>query len=123
MVSSAGIGARVQGMRRYYALLLAEGGKVRLVKVLDGETVLAEADFAWQFDVTYELELEVSGNRLSASIDGERLFGIEDDDQTLTSGAVAFVCQEGRMESDVLRVRPVDHKERSDPSGMVRGRE
>ncbi len=122
MVSSAGIGARVQGMRRYYALLLAEGGKVRLVKVLDGETVLAEADFSWQFDVTYELELEVSGNRLSASIDGERLFGIEDDDQTLTSGAVAFVCQEGRMESDVLRVRPVDHIE-SDPNGMVRGRE
>ena len=37
LVASAGIGARVQGMRRYYALLLAEGGTVRLVKALDGE--------------------------------------------------------------------------------------
>ena len=41
--ASAGIGARVQGMRRYYGLLLRPGGKVCLVKALDGEKMLAEA--------------------------------------------------------------------------------
>jgi hypothetical protein len=108
MVLSAGIGARVQGMRRYYALLLGDGGKVRLIKALDGDAVLAETDFSWQFDVTYELSLEVKGNRLRASIDGKDLFEVEDGNRPLVGGAVAFVCEEGRMESDVIRVQPVD---------------
>jgi hypothetical protein len=108
MVVSAGIGARVQGMRRYYALLLAGGGKAQLIKALDGDTVLAETDFPWQFDVTYDLALEVRDNRLRASIDGKELFEVADNDRTLASGAVAFVCEEGRMESDVIRVQPVE---------------
>jgi ADP-ribosylglycohydrolase len=108
MAISAGIGARVQGMRRYYALLLTEDDKVRLVKALDGEAVLAERSFPWQFDVTYELSLRVEGDRLLASIEGEELFDIEDDDRPLTGGAVALVCEEGRMESEVVRVRPLE---------------
>jgi hypothetical protein len=108
MVVSAGIGARVQGMRRYYALLLARGGKAQLIRALDGDTVLAETDFPWQFDVTYDLTLQVRDNRLRASIDGKHLFEFADNDRTLASGAVAFVCEEGRMESDVIRVRPVE---------------
>jgi ADP-ribosylglycohydrolase len=108
MVVSAGIGARVQGMRRYYALLLGDGGKARLIKALDGDAVLAETDFPWQFGMTYELSLEVRGIRLRASIDGKDLFEVEDNDRPLAGGAVAFVCEEGRMESDLVRVRPVD---------------
>jgi ADP-ribosylglycohydrolase len=108
MVVSAGIGARVQGMGRYYALLLAGEGKARLLKALDGDTVLAETDFPWQFDVTYELALEVRDNRLRASIDGKGLFEVADNDRVLAGGAVAFVCEEGRMESDVVRVQPIE---------------
>ncbi len=107
MVASAGIGARVQGMRRYYALLLIKGGKARLVKALDGEVALAETGFPWHFDVTYELRLKVQGNRLRASLDGEEIFDVEDHDRPLTSGAVALVCEEGRTESEVVRVRPL----------------
>jgi ADP-ribosylglycohydrolase len=107
MVVSAGIGVRVQGMRRYYALLLASGGKAQLIKALDGDTVLAETDFPWQFDVTYELALEVRDNRLRASIDGKDLFDVGNNNRALASGAVAFVCEEGRMESEVIRVQPV----------------
>jgi ADP-ribosylglycohydrolase len=108
MVVSAGIGARVQGMGRYYALLLADGSKARLIKALDGDTVLAETDFPWQFDVTYELALEVRDNRVRASIDGKGLFEVADNERALASGAVAFVCEEGRMESDVIRVQSVE---------------
>jgi hypothetical protein len=107
MAESAGIGARVQGMRRYYALLLCRGGKARLVKALDGDAVLAEADFSWQFDLTYDLRLRVRGNRLRASIDGEGVFDVEDKDRPLTGGAVALVCEEGRAESELVRVRPL----------------
>ena len=107
MAESAGIGARVQGMRRYYALLLCRGGKARLVKALDGDAVLAEADFSWQFDLAYDLRLRVRGNRLRASIDGEGVFDVEDKDRPLTGGAVALVCEEGRAESELVRVRPL----------------
>ena len=44
MVKSCGIGARVQGMRRYYGLMLGPNGRAQLVKALDGLTVLAEKD-------------------------------------------------------------------------------
>ena len=75
MATSAGIAARVQGMRRYYALLLcrdaASGSTtLRLVKVLDGTTVLAETDFAWTFGETYDLALEVVGATIRAYVDG-----------------------------------------------------
>jgi hypothetical protein len=118
MVASAGIGARVQGMRRYYALLLAGVGKVRLVKALDGDAVLAETDFPWRFDVTYDLRLEVQGSRLRASIDGEEVFDVQDTDRPLTDGAVALVCEEGRAESEFVRVRPL----RGDVDQKVAGR-
>jgi ADP-ribosylglycohydrolase len=118
MVASAGIGARVQGMRRYYALLLAGVGKVRLVKALDGDAVLAETDFPWRFDVTYDLRLEVRGSRLRASIDGEEVFDVQDTDRPLTDGAVALVCEEGRAESEFVRVRPL----RGDLDQKVAGR-
>ena len=107
MVTSAGIAARVQGMRRYYALLLVRGGGARLVKALDGEAVLAEADFPWDFGLTYDLSLEVRGGRLRAGIDGEEIFDVEDGDRPLTGGAVALLCEEGRAESEVVRVRPL----------------
>ncbi|HKO25408.1 MAG TPA: ADP-ribosylglycohydrolase family protein, partial [Chloroflexota bacterium] len=58
MVKAAGLGARVQGMRRYYALLLCNDGTARLVKALDGETVLAETSFSWTLGGTYELSVQ-----------------------------------------------------------------
>ena len=106
MVSSAGIAARVQGMRRYYGLLLCSGGRVRLVKALDGNTVLAEADFDWEFGETHELCLEVVGTHLQAWIDDQQIFEIDDTDRPLTGGAVALVCEQGRTATRTVRVQP-----------------
>jgi hypothetical protein len=105
MVAQAGLAARVQGMRRYYALLLGENGKARLVRELDGEKVLAEADFPLVPAVTYRLSLRVRGNRLQAGVDGEVLFDLED--EPLLSGAVALICEEGCMATDGVTVQPV----------------
>ena len=107
MVKAAGIAARVQGMRRYYALLLCSDFKARLVKALDGNTVLAEADFAWEFGGTYDLSLEVVGTRLRAWIDGQQLFEVADTDRPLTGGGVALICEEGRTATETVTVRPV----------------
>ncbi len=108
MVKAAGIGARVQGMRRYYALLLCSDGKARLVKALDGDTVLAEADLPWEFGQTHDLSLEVVGTRLRAWIDGQQLFEVNDAHRPLTGGGVALVCEEGRTATEVVTVRPVE---------------
>ena len=131
MVKAAGIAARVQGMRRYYALLLCSDGvdghpTARLVKALDGNTVLAETDFAWEFDEKHDLSLEVvdahevdahevdahhmdahqSSTRLRAWIDGQPVFEARDADRTLSGGGVALVCEEGRTATEIVTVRP-----------------
>ena len=107
LAAAAGIGARVQGMRRYYALQLCGGGKVRLVKAIDSVDVLFEADFGWRLGQAYTLQLEVAGSRLRAWI-GERLLcEVEDRDRPLVEGAIALICQEGHMAADKVEIRPV----------------
>jgi hypothetical protein len=106
VAKAAGIGARVQGMRRYYALLLCNNGKARLVKALDGDTVLAEADFTWKFGTAHDLSLEVVGTRLRAWVDGQQLFEVDDADRPLTGGGVALLCEEGRTATQAVAVRP-----------------
>jgi hypothetical protein len=113
MVTAAGIGARVQGLRRYYALLLCNGDKARLVKALDGDAVLAETDFSWRFDETHELSLEVVGDRqggvrLRAWIDGYLTFEVQDTDRPLDGGGVALICAEGRTATQAVTVRPAE---------------
>jgi hypothetical protein len=105
--ASAGIGARVQGMRRYYGLLLRPGGKVCLVKALDGEKVLAEAQIGWAFDESHELRLVVEGKRIAAWVSGKRLFEVEDTDRPLQGGAVAVILEAGTMECGDVFVKPV----------------
>lgn len=106
MVKTSGIGARVQGMRRYYALLLCSGNKARLVKALDGETILAEVDYPWRFRSSYKLSLQVVGTRLQGWVNDELLFDVEDRDRPLTGGGIALICEEGRMASDAVTVQP-----------------
>ena len=106
LVKSAGIAARVQGMRRYYALLLCDDGKARLVKALDGNTVLGEADAPWQFGDTRKLCLEVVGARIRAWVDGKLLLEFDDSERPLMGGAVALVCEEGRMNAEAVVVEP-----------------
>ncbi len=106
MVAAAGLAVRVQGMRRYYALLLCAGNKARLVKAMDGETVLAEADYPWEFGQTLMLSLQANGRHLEASIDGKPLFAVSDPGVPLDGGGVALVCEEGRVACPAVMVRP-----------------
>ncbi len=112
LAKSAGIAARVQGMRRYYALLVCFEGepasaKLRLVKVLHETATLAEMDFPWHFGETHTLALEVSGTTLRAWVDDSLCFAATDEDDRLESGAVALVCEAGRTATHEVRVQPV----------------
>ncbi len=117
MVEAAGLAARVGGMRRYYALLLrrsseqqpakAQAGTACLIKALDGDTVLAETDFPWEFGETHDFALSVAGNQITAAIDGQTLFTVTDDHNPLTGGGVAYVVEEGRVMSQGVEVKPI----------------
>jgi hypothetical protein len=106
LAKAAGVAARVGGLRRYYALLLCDDGKARLVKALDGNTILAETAFAWEVRRTYDLSLIVVGNRIEARIDGTSVFDVTDEDRPLTGGALALICEEGCLSSDTVSIRP-----------------
>lgn len=110
LCSSAGIAARVQGMRRYYALLLSrtdEGrGVARLIRALDGDTVLAETDFPWEYGDSHVFALQAKGDRLRGFIDylDDALFDVTDN--MLAGGGIALVVEEGRVMSNEVAVRP-----------------
>jgi hypothetical protein len=99
LTASAGIAAYVQGMRRYYALVLRPGHKGCLVKALDGETILAETSFEWAFDGAYDLRLDVVGTHLCGWANGERILEADDTDRPFDGGAVALLCESGCIEA------------------------
>ena len=107
LMDQGGIGIRAQGMRRYYALLLCDDNKARLIKALDGDTVLAEADFSWKYNQAYTLRLQAEGAELRGWIDGELLFTVTDEERPLTGGAAAYVVEQGHIMSDAISVRPI----------------
>lgn len=107
LAKSGGVAACVQGMQRYYALLLCDDRRVRLVKIYDGTSILAEKEFDWQFGETHELVLEVAGACLQGWVDGISFFTIVDEQAPLISGAVGLVCERGRTASRAVRVESV----------------
>ncbi len=104
LAKSAGIAARVQGMRRYYGLLVCQDQQVRLVKMVNQETILASAEFEWEFGDTLELSLLVSGDELKGVVNGSVV--LEATDSVLSSGGIALVSEEGRTSTRVVSVKP-----------------
>ncbi len=105
MALAAGVAARVQGLRRYYAWVLAPGDRLRLVKRRDATTqILGEAAFPWTFDGRYDLALTVVGDRIRGEAGGAVM--VEATDADLEAGALALVCEEGRMEAGPVHVAP-----------------
>ena len=80
---------------------------VKLIKMLDGETVLARKDFAWEYTRPYLMSLEVNADRIKAWIGEELLFEFTDGDEPFTCGAVAIVCEEGRGKNGSVRIQPI----------------
>ena len=108
MCKTGGVGVRVQGMHRYYALL-CDGDTTRLVKTFEGrDTVLAEANSGWTLDEPYTLNLRVEGNRLVGSLNGSVVVEATDPEATFTGGGIALIVEEGRLGCDHVAVAPLD---------------
>jgi hypothetical protein len=98
-----GVAACVQGMRRYYALVLCRDNFARLIRVLDGEKILAEAPFTWDFDGTYPLSLRIDDNDLIGRV-GDIVLQATDD--RLEGGGIALVVTNGRIGTHSIAVGP-----------------
>jgi hypothetical protein len=104
-VAAAGIAARVQGLRRYLALLLCDDGVARLVREHDGTTVLAQAPLERRdYGTPHALALEVDGARVRATVDEALVLEAADD--VLGAGAIALVCERGCLTCDAVTVAP-----------------
>lgn len=107
MCEGGGIAVRVQGMARYYALLLDQSS-ARMIRAFEGrDTVLAEIPRGWAWGETCTLNLKAEGNRLIASINGEPVMTAEDPERLYTSGCIALVSEAGRIGCDHVEVRPL----------------
>ncbi len=109
LVRSAGLAARVQGLRRYYAVLLRPSGRIQLVKVRDDrETVLAEALLAWQLTRTYDLVLTVRNQTVSAGWGGGSILEATDTHLPFDNGAIALISEEGRCAFGPAQISPAE---------------
>jgi ADP-ribosylglycohydrolase len=112
LIKAGGIGARVQGMRRFYALQFSENNKIRLVKSLDGMTILAEKEFIWKISHPYTLKMRLSNNQIMAWVNGELFSDVLDKKNPLLSGGVAYVVEQGLITSLAMRVNPIKDEDR-----------
>jgi hypothetical protein len=77
------------------------------VKALEGDQVLAEANFPWEHLRPVDLALEVTGAHLRAWADGQLLFDLEDPSEPLLEGGVAFVVEEGHLMAQAITISPL----------------
>ena len=100
-----GLAFRVQGLRRYYAMLLSRDGYLRLVKVRDGRrTVLAEKAYEWTLERPYLMSVTLSGNQIACSIEGQPVFSIRDVSETYENGGIGLLINEGALSTSEIRV-------------------
>jgi len=78
---------------------------------LDGDQILAEAEFAWEEETEYSLRLEVKGAHLRCWVENQLLFDDEDKVRPLLVGAAAFVLEEGHMMSQAMFVRLIEDRD------------
>jgi hypothetical protein len=103
-----GVGVRVHGLRRFYAVFLERPDKLLLVRTRDGvTTLLAETFFAWSFEKPYKFVVEADGRGISATVNGVRLAARDDTNEAFVDGGVAIIIQRGAASTDEVFVAPV----------------
>ncbi|MEM9230639.1 MAG: ADP-ribosylglycohydrolase family protein [Pseudomonadota bacterium] len=103
---TAGVVARAQGRKRFYAVEFDRGGGASLVRHFDGETtVLARTNIDFEYEIPIPLTLSMAGPKIHASINGTVL---EAEDDAFASGAMGLFVTEGAVSAETIRISPVD---------------
>lgn len=103
----AGLAARVNGLRRFYAARLCRDGQFQILRVRDDErTVLAATEFPWCLDEPVPLSMTLRGTRISASAGDTALTADDDSDAGFAAGAMGLLVADGAVSVDRIRVSP-----------------
>jgi hypothetical protein len=101
---SFGLAARVQGLTRYYALILGPNQVLRLIRKYDSLEVLTEAPYKWNWSHRYHFDLKVAGTTITGSLNGTELICYNDSNSPLLDGGIALVCEEGLIMTDEVGI-------------------
>ena len=108
LAEAVGLAVRVQGLNRYYAVLLGHDGQARLVSRLGTTTrELAAKPFVWELGRTYRVAVSVAGAKLKVELDGQPLLEATANEPALDGGAVALLVEEGRATFGAVTIGPV----------------
>lgn len=101
------VNVRVQGAIRSYAVGLAADGKLVLCKNENGYRVLAQADFSWQHDKEYHIQVCAKENSLTVSVDGTEYISFADKENPYLTGSIGFSVRNGSHCSlKSIRIQP-----------------
>ncbi|MFR3484091.1 MAG: Ig-like domain-containing protein [Clostridia bacterium] len=105
----AGICARVSNDMKYcYQLVIAGRGELRLMKNTDEWEILWKKPFDYEKDRWYTLNLNVTGNTVEATMDGEHLVTYVDEDadfRKIPCGGIGLVMHHGEMRVSEIAVQ------------------
>ncbi len=107
LADAVGIAVRVQGMKRFYALLITSENKLQLIRGGFPDRILAERSFSFMPDDKVKLRLSVEGNRLSGKVNGEIVLVADDFDAPLLNGAAGIVLTKGRCSFEAFAIKPI----------------
>ncbi len=103
----AGIAARVQGLRRYYAARVNRNGAFRLLRVRDEHIeVLAETPMELEYDRGGVMALTVDGDTITAEAGGKTLAARDRSGQALADGGIGLQVSEGALSAEWIAVGP-----------------
>jgi hypothetical protein len=88
--------------------VLTADAKIRLVKALDGDQVLAEAPFSWEHLQPVAMALEVKGAHLRGWVDGKLVLEAEDTHDPLTGGGIGLVVEDGHLFTKEIKVEGLE---------------
>ena len=103
-VKTGGLAARVQGLNRYYGLVISASNKLQLIKVINEPKVLKEIDFDLEYYKDYKLSLKVEDNKLSGYLDNKVVLEFTDSSDFLENGAMGLIVEDGTMVTDEVIV-------------------
>jgi len=104
LAESGGIAARVQGLKRYYALELTKYNKLRLVKMLDTLKVLYEVDFNFEFNKEYKLSLTVENKEIIGQVDNKEFIKFTDENDPFLNGGISLLVESGTLFTNQIDV-------------------
>ena len=103
-LNTGGLAVRVQGLNRYYGLVINSSNKLQLIKVINEVNVLKEIDFNLEYFKNYKLSLKIKDNVLSAYLENKLVLEYEDKNNLLDSGAMGLIVEDGTLVTDEIVV-------------------